>query len=100
MGSSSHDTAHDHSRGSRCSFTSGVPADENSFCSVAAHMKSDMLSAAGFRSNYVAWERAEIARSDVEASQTSADKLRLGARTRRRYLNATADSAYPLEYAH
>jgi SAM-dependent methyltransferase len=44
-------------------------------------------------------ERAEIVRSDVEASNTSAEKVALGPRRLRRYSNPSADTNYPLEYA-
>lgn len=48
----------------------------------------------------VTWERAEIERSVVEASQTPDRSLRLGPRTRRRYLAPPADTCFPLEYAY
>ena len=47
-----------------------------------------------------AWERAEIARSSVEATLTPDDDLFVGERTLRRYERPPADTAYPLEYAY
>jgi SAM-dependent methyltransferase len=52
------------------------------------------------RSDYGAWEHAEVARSSVEASLTPAAALRVGTGIRRRYLNPPEDTAYPLEYAY
>jgi SAM-dependent methyltransferase len=46
------------------------------------------------------WERAEIERSDVEASLSSERSLIASARTWARYANPPADTAYPLEYAY
>jgi len=48
---------------------------------------------------YADWERAEVARSGVEASLT-AQNLRVSPRTRARYMHPPADTAYPLEYAY
>jgi SAM-dependent methyltransferase len=45
------------------------------------------------------WERAEIVRSRVEAAQTAESALVAASRTRRRYLQAAADTPFPLEYA-
>jgi SAM-dependent methyltransferase len=45
------------------------------------------------------WERAEIARSAVEASLTTQAIEPATDYTRRRYLRPPADTAYPLEYA-
>ena len=47
-----------------------------------------------------AWERAEIARSSVEATLTPDDELRVDDATLRRYAQPPADTAYPLEYAY
>ena len=47
-----------------------------------------------------AWERAEIARSCVEATLTPDDKLHVSATTLRRYERPPADTAYPLEFAY
>jgi SAM-dependent methyltransferase len=47
-----------------------------------------------------AWERAEIARSSVEATLTPDDELRVGERTLLRYARPARETAYPLEYAY
>jgi SAM-dependent methyltransferase len=46
------------------------------------------------------WERAEIARSSVEATLTPDEDLRVSAGTFRRYARPPAATAYPLEYAY
>jgi SAM-dependent methyltransferase len=46
------------------------------------------------------WERAEIARSSVEATLTADDTLRVTPDTFARYARPPADTAYPLEYAY
>lgn len=46
------------------------------------------------------WERAEIARSSVEATLTPDDALRVTPATFARYSNPPADTAYPLEFAY
>jgi SAM-dependent methyltransferase len=46
------------------------------------------------------WERAEIARSSVEATLTDSNELRVSAGTFRRYASPPAETAYPLEYAY
>jgi len=46
------------------------------------------------------WERAEIARSSVEATLTTDAALRVSARTVARYAHPPADTAYPLEFAY
>jgi len=46
------------------------------------------------------WERAEVARSAVEASLTGDSLLRVSARTLARYARPPEDTAYPLEYAY
>lgn len=46
------------------------------------------------------WERAEIARSAIEANLTLDDELRVSSRTFARYARPPADTAYPLEYAY
>ena len=46
------------------------------------------------------WERAEIARSSVEATLTADAALRVGAATFERYEAPPADTDYPLEYAY
>jgi len=46
------------------------------------------------------WERAEIARSSVEATLTADDELRVSRSTFNRYARPSADTAYPLEYAY
>ena len=45
------------------------------------------------------WERAEIARSSVEATLTADDGLRVSRETFARYERPPADTPYPLEYA-
>ena len=45
------------------------------------------------------WERAEIARSSVEATLTADRALRVTAGTYARYAQPPHDTAYPLEYA-
>ena len=47
-----------------------------------------------------AWERAEIARSSVEATLTADEGLRVSRQTFDRYASPPADTAYPLEYAY
>lgn len=47
-----------------------------------------------------AWERAEIARSSVEATLTADEELRVSTATFKRYRRPPADTAYPLEYAY
>lgn len=46
------------------------------------------------------WERAEIARSSVEATLTEDEALRVSADTFARYARPAADTPYPLEYAY
>jgi SAM-dependent methyltransferase len=46
------------------------------------------------------WERAEIARSAVEATLTADDELRVGRSIFNRYARPPGDTAYPLEYAY
>jgi ubiquinone/menaquinone biosynthesis C-methylase UbiE len=46
------------------------------------------------------WERAEIARSSVEATLTADDSLRVTPDTFARYARPPADTAYPLEFAY
>jgi ubiquinone/menaquinone biosynthesis C-methylase UbiE len=46
------------------------------------------------------WERAEIARSSVEATLTADQALRVSERTFARYASPPRDTAYPLEYAY
>jgi hypothetical protein len=46
------------------------------------------------------WERAEVARSSIEAERTSPTALRVSKRTRARYECPTAATAYPLEFAY
>jgi len=46
------------------------------------------------------WERAEIARSSVEATLTADDTLRVSAGIFARYAAPPADTPYPLEYAY
>jgi SAM-dependent methyltransferase len=46
------------------------------------------------------WERAEIARSSVEATLTADDELRIGRKTFARYASPPAHTDYPLEYAY
>ena len=46
------------------------------------------------------WERAEIARSSVEATLTADAALRVSAATFARYAAPPADTDYPLEYAY
>ena len=49
---------------------------------------------------YAEWEKAEVARSGVEASLTDPKTLRISAGVKQRYLNPPADTPYPLEYAY
>jgi SAM-dependent methyltransferase len=46
------------------------------------------------------WERAEIVRSNVEATGTSAASLRTSERNISRYMAPSAETPYPLEYAY
>lgn len=46
------------------------------------------------------WERAEIARSSIEATLTPDDELRVSPRTMARYADPPRDTPYPLEYAY
>jgi SAM-dependent methyltransferase len=46
------------------------------------------------------WERAEIARSSVEATLTADQALRVSRQTFERYTDPPADTAYSLEYAY
>ena len=46
------------------------------------------------------WERAEIARSSVEATLTADEALRVSEQTFARYASPPRDTAYPLEYAY
>ncbi len=46
------------------------------------------------------WERAEIARSSVEAMLTADQALRVSQHTLDRYAGPAADTPYPLEYAY
>ena len=46
------------------------------------------------------WERAEIARSSVEATLTSDQALRVNRATFERYAHPPMETAYPLEYAY
>jgi SAM-dependent methyltransferase len=63
----------------------------------SAAIKSDLH---GAPPSMRAWERAEIERSDVEASLSSDRSLVASPRTRTRYANPPAATAYPLEYAY
>jgi ubiquinone/menaquinone biosynthesis C-methylase UbiE len=47
-----------------------------------------------------AWERAEIERSSIEATRTPDARLRVSARTFRRYASPSRDTVFPLEYAY
>lgn len=62
-----------------------------------ATLKSDYH---GAPSAMQAWERAEIQRSDIEASLSAERSLVASPRTRARYASPPADTAYPLEYAY
>jgi SAM-dependent methyltransferase len=55
--------------------------------------------AAGRNEAMQRWERAEIARSSVEATLTADEALRVSAETFARYMRPPADTPYPLEYA-
>jgi SAM-dependent methyltransferase len=57
-------------------------------------------SAHGTPASMRVWERAEIERSDVEASLSSDRSLIASERTRTRYAHPPSDTAYPLEYAY
>src|SRR5215213_11214039 len=46
------------------------------------------------------WERAEIARSSVEATLTPDTQLRVSEATFARYASPPRETAYPLEYAY
>ena len=46
------------------------------------------------------WERAEIARSSVEATLTADNELSVGSNTFARYASPPRETAYPLEYAY
>src|SRR5213083_1124920 len=46
------------------------------------------------------WERAEIARSSVEATLTADEALRVSQDTFARYAAPPADTPYPLEFAY
>lgn len=46
------------------------------------------------------WERAEIARSSVEATLTADEGLRVSQQTFDRYAHPPGDTAYPLEFAY
>ncbi len=46
------------------------------------------------------WERAEIARSSVEATLTADDALRVSSATFDRYAQPPRDTAYPLEFSY
>jgi SAM-dependent methyltransferase len=50
--------------------------------------------------NLAQWERAEIARSALEAQHTPDDELAESERDFSRYVNPPADTAYPLEYLY
>jgi SAM-dependent methyltransferase len=52
------------------------------------------------QSHMQTWERAEIARSSVEATLTPDATLRAGARLFARYERPPADTPYPLEYSY
>jgi SAM-dependent methyltransferase len=59
------------------------------------------LGMAGLRTQSMQqWERAEIARSSVEATLTADQPLRVSAGTFERYASPPRDTAYPLEYAY
>lgn len=67
-------------------------------------MRSPRMSAVGItgsaRSESLQqWERAEIARSAVEADLTPDDELRVGPEIYGRYVSPPADTPYPLEFA-
>jgi len=59
-------------------------------------MESDM----GAVSNFDAWERAEIERSDHEARHTPPQQLAADERQVARYMAPSLDSPFPLEYAY
>jgi len=49
--------------------------------------------------NYTVWEHAEIVRSDVEATNTRDETIKLGLKLLRRYASPPAETNYPLEFA-
>jgi SAM-dependent methyltransferase len=57
-------------------------------------------SQAGTREALDTWERAEIARSSVEAGLTADAALRMAPKQLARYERPPADTAYPLEYSY
>lgn len=58
------------------------------------------VAAAGRAESMEKWERAEIARSSVEARLTADDELRVSRATFDRYACPPVDTAYPLEYSY
>ncbi len=62
----------------------------------APMMKSQLTGSGSMR----VWERAEIERSDVEASLSADRSLVASERIRARSVHPSADTAYPLEYAY
>jgi SAM-dependent methyltransferase len=57
------------------------------------------ITSPGVPTPYNIRERAEVARSDVEAATAAAQTAKVGRRRIRRYSNPSADTNYPLEYA-
>jgi len=71
-----------------------IPARRRSDCKAVFGM-------AGVRTESMQqWERAEIARSSVEATLTADQAVRVSADTFTRYSHPPQDTAYPLEYAY
>src|SRR5215831_21042498 len=54
----------------------------------------------GLATNFDAWERAEIARSDEEARHTPSFQLAADERQIARYMAPSRESPFPLEYAY
>jgi asparagine synthase (glutamine-hydrolysing) len=52
------------------------------------------------RNHIQEWEREEISRSAIESAYTSKSLLRYSDNEINRFLNASADTIYPLEYSH
>ena len=52
------------------------------------------------RNHIQEWEREEISRSAIESAYTAKAQLRYSDREINRYLQATPDTIYPLEYSH
>ncbi len=79
----------------------GIPADlRRTVCKIVMAEVRIRMTATTRTDAMQEWERAEIARSSVEATLTADAALRVAPDTFARYAHPPGDTAYPLEYAY